>query len=431
MNNDNNNNAGCVPYKPKLRTFLEFLLVGFFVSLVFVHYVVPKPFRIYYLVVGFLFFAPICFSSILEKRSHLWSIFSRFFVFYLLFVAFFCLRTHFSEYRGNIYFKKVLLSFLLYAPYVVVGVYLSFHKKWVLEWLGLIFLCFLMPVARIVCAPSYVQGGVLLGTRYTHQGLGFILGISGLSVCCLLGGFLFVNKGEKCRKAIGFGLMLFLYWVVYIIMDKIGGRAAFGGYILGGVILLFYGLVSLRVSVLLKMMLLIILSLILIFSIKGERKSSIRIKEIFQKSVRIKQIGKTRFVNDPSCRKTLFSQALKLWVSSPKSFFVGVGMGGFQWHYEYLPDQPGMYPHNFILELLCETGILGTLLFAGMLFWPYRKAKELTIYGCSQGDILLYPLLAFQFFVLMFTGALVSLHIFFALFFASLPCPSQKEIEWI
>jgi O-antigen ligase len=423
-----NNNMPC---NSKWRTFLEFLLVGFFVSLVFIHYVIPKSFRTLYLVVGLLFFVPVYFSSIFEKKSYLWSILSRFFAFYLLFVAFFCLRTHYSEhpeYRDNIYFKKVFLSFLLYAPHAVVGIHLSFHKKSVLGWLGLIFLCY-MPIVSILFRPNYPGGGILMGTHYTYQGLGFITGISGLSVICLLGAF---NKckWKKCCEAIRLVLICSLYVAILFLLDRIGGRSAFGAYMLGTVVFLFCYLNHSRVLVSFSVLLLILLSILPIVNMVRENKRGgvSRIKYLFQqKGMPPLMLGNHQFVNDPSYRKTLFSQALKLWVSSPKSFFVGVGVGGFQWYYKYLPDFQ-MYPHNFILELLCETGILGTLLFAGMLFWPYCKAKE--YYGCSQEGITsLYPLLAFQFFVSMFTGGLISLFVFFALFFASLPCPSQKEIN--
>ncbi|WP_336490109.1 O-antigen ligase family protein [Methylobacterium nigriterrae] len=56
--------------------------------------------------------------------------------------------------------------------------------------------------------------------------------------------------------------------------------------------------------------------------------------------------------------------------------FAGVGWGGFPIS-AGLPDVSGYYPHNVILELLSETGLLGTLaflLFQGWVLWEFARA---------------------------------------------------------
>ncbi len=70
-------------------------------------------------------------------------------------------------------------------------------------------------------------------------------------------------------------------------------------------------------------------------------------------------------------RITIWRSALTLWRDF---FWLGVGPGGFFWHYPaYLPlgalDEPNLYhPHNLWLELATGWGLLG-LLWLGLLLW--------------------------------------------------------------
>lgn len=60
-------------------------------------------------------------------------------------------------------------------------------------------------------------------------------------------------------------------------------------------------------------------------------------------------------------RKTRFSNAVQLWLTTP---IIGAGVGGFA--YFYPADQFRVYPHNMILEVLSELGVIGLLLWLGM-----------------------------------------------------------------
>lgn len=65
-------------------------------------------------------------------------------------------------------------------------------------------------------------------------------------------------------------------------------------------------------------------------------------------------------------REMLFLQAIQVFNSYPT---VGAGIGGFH------AITGSVWPHNFILELLCETGIVGLFISLVLLFTPLIKKK--------------------------------------------------------
>jgi O-antigen ligase len=62
-----------------------------------------------------------------------------------------------------------------------------------------------------------------------------------------------------------------------------------------------------------------------------------------------------------SMRIDLWMQALTVWLSSPQIILIGVGPQRFPLISGY--DEPGMYPHNLIFELLAEYGVIGLVIF--------------------------------------------------------------------
>ena len=87
-------------------------------------------------------------------------------------------------------------------------------------------------------------------------------------------------------------------------------------------------------------------------------------------------------------REAIFEQAVLLFMQNPQT---GVGIGGFQ----YITGE--VYPHNFFLELLCETGLVGTISALLLLIVPLIVKK--------QG--LLHITASNQFFFLILVGTFV------------------------
>lgn len=79
-------------------------------------------------------------------------------------------------------------------------------------------------------------------------------------------------------------------------------------------------------------------------------------------------------------RITLYSAAIKGWLSSPVTFLFGNGFGSFSvgYGYEYptwLFGEPtkSFYPHNFMLEALYELGVVGFIPLILALLSPLRR----------------------------------------------------------
>jgi hypothetical protein len=102
---------------------------------------------------------------------------------------------------------------------------------------------------------------------------------------------------------------------------------------------------------------------------------------------------------DEQLRVQYLQVAGELWLADPLTFLFGVGPQGFQAH--PIADGPGSYPHNFVLEGLCEFGLVGTSLLllplataltrprdsvpsAAIWFVIYLATLRLTSFSLSQ-----------------------------------------------
>ena len=110
-------------------------------------------------------------------------------------------------------------------------------------------------------------------------------------------------------------------------------------------------------------------------------------------------------VQDSSMRFELWSAAIQLWLQSPSSLLFGHGPQQFPLLAGY--DDPRMYPHNFILELLSEYGLIGLSLFlSAPCYLILCQAKR----GLAHFTKLKSPFfLVYYLAVLSFSGALESL----------------------
>lgn len=121
--------------------------------------------------------------------------------------------------------------------------------------------------------------------------------------------------------------------------------------------------------------------------------------------------------DDSSRRFFLYSQALQLYFSNIKTIFFGAGINSF---YAYA----GMgYPHNIILELLSEYGIVGTILFiiTGIYIIIIRVNKLGSILGNSIDENIVFFLFLFYFIRYLFSGGLNSSWVFIFYMFFLLP----------
>ena len=119
----------------------------------------------------------------------------------------------------------------------------------------------------------------------------------------------------------------------------------------------------------------------------------------------------TRFTDllkegDTSDRLFLYSEAIELFLSTPVRFFFGAGMGYYSVYIEN--NIVGMYPHNLILELLAEYGIVGAVLFLSLPIYLLRLRKKRlgSFCGNNFSEHVLFNLFLYFFVMAMFIGGL-------------------------
>ncbi len=109
-------------------------------------------------------------------------------------------------------------------------------------------------------------------------------------------------------------------------------------------------------------------------------------------------------------RQERFANAWRLWLSAP---LIGAGAGSFAYYYP--ADQLRVYPHNIILEILSELGLVGIVLWLAMLVIAFRGFVKK---GVCRRSLSIIALGFFTFTIMnaMISGDIVSnRHVFTAL----------------
>ncbi len=130
---------------------------------------------------------------------------------------------------------------------------------------------------------------------------------------------------------------------------------------------------------------------------------------------------------DASMRGFLFTEAISLWSRDIWTLFVGIGPQAFP---EAIgAESAGKYPHNFILEALCEYGVLGCVLLCAPLVVIARTyARGILRVGSSRNaTIALGAITVFFFIQSMGTGALQSIWPLIFLMAALVPGPDVPD----
>lgn len=131
--------------------------------------------------------------------------------------------------------------------------------------------------------------------------------------------------------------------------------------------------------------------------------------------------------SDSSQRIYLFSKAIELFLRDPKNIIFGAGINGYPIYIS--SKSAGYYPHNILLELLCEYGILGTILFLSHIIYilRLRKKKLGSYYGNSFDEQTFFLLFIYFSIINLFTSGLRYSWVF--IFFTYLMIPQQKVLR--
>jgi len=128
---------------------------------------------------------------------------------------------------------------------------------------------------------------------------------------------------------------------------------------------------------------------------------------------------------DASLRLFLFGSAIELFLTDVGTFFFGAGLDSFP--ASIGKSIPGWYPHNVVLQLLAEYGIVGcTLFFLPLAYVIWRRRLAPALSSEASGKDWVIVLIATYFFVIAcFSGNLGSSWLW--LFFAYLTLPSEMD----
>lgn len=246
----------------------------------------------------------------------------------------------------------------------------------------------LMVVESIISSHNITGFHTAFGSDYLA--LGRITGIVSLAII-----FYFLLKNNKLKVK--------LLWVLLLVLNVFGlfysgGRAPVIAFFLTIIILGLFSLapkIKPKQAKIIKIAYSLILFGLVFFLVSPKQFSTLfnRINIVFTE-----EGGGVSL----SIRLSLYNSAIKAFIENPLQ---GLGLGGFSNYYAGVDQR--LYPHNILLEIGAELGIIGLILFFFLIgfcfFYLLRLRKR---YGEKEKYFLVTIVLAF--FVFMFINSCVS-----------------------
>lgn len=315
----------------------------------------------------FFFSISMCTGVILILRQFRFSIRS---LFSLLIFFFFCVfvvlsmswsqSVVYASEKSIKIFSLVAWSFL--APLLIIG---PSPRRMERFKSALLLLAFWMAFEGLLLLLESGSRGFLHVMGSNYIGLGRILGIG---VMVILAKLQIKEKNLK-NYAVHFCLLLFFLFI----MLAAGGRGALLALLLGWLLALLlnanlkYYFISLCMpkKTIIKI---IVLAAVLMTVAVNFSKISTSFHTISRMRVLFSSEG---FGSSGNARVKYWENAFALWRDKP---FVGYGIGS--WPLLNSADDHRSYPHNIILEIMVETGILGLTLFILLIYFVFKPTLK-------------------------------------------------------
>lgn len=285
--------------------------------------------------------------------------------------------------------KTLYIGTLTFWTLIATSIIISKERIRLVRFLLLILLFSLVTLAEAVIfyLDSGGQGFInVLGGNYL--GVGRTLGLGFLVIL----GYILFDKMKWKFKLLLFGLLaLYLFLLL-----SVGGRGPLLASLIASSIPIFYSIKISKIDIKLKkyilglviFMFLCIIYIAVLFLLDKVPNTIWRLLVIFQEE----NMG-----SSAGTRLEYYLSALSLWMDSP---ILGHGIGAWPVLYN-LVDQR-LYPHNFILEVLVELGLLG--LFMILLVFLYALWNLYSNYYRSMA----LKVIILMLFITSFINAMVS-----------------------
>jgi O-antigen ligase len=101
-------------------------------------------------------------------------------------------------------------------------------------------------------------------------------------------------------------------------------------------------------------------------------------------------LQRVNFMTDTPGGRGPLSGRLDVWAAAIRHLGDDIWLGIGLQNYRYLPDAVDIHPHNWLLQMVLETGLVGTLLFGVILalvawrFWGFAKNNLYGVAACSS-----------------------------------------------
>lgn len=353
-------------------------------------------------VVSFLLFFTAFISYGKLKVTNTFLLVTLLYLLFLIFITIGLLRS--PSVMGDAW-NKVVLSLFVVTPMVLICAFIASKTCQVAtDVIQVTGFLTLIHVFIVIYSLDSFTGFISLNSDVSnpnYQATSFYLGLLAVGFIVRL----------STARGVNFVLTLLIFISIIVVMSLVGARSVFIALL---VVLVFVLLMlgKFRVYVFTSILILIVASLFVSYP------------EVFE-SVLIIQRFSALSGDDSSSRVFLFTSAIELWLSNVKTMVLGSGISYFP-HY-INANEAGWYPHNFILEILAEVGILGFLPLLLLLFLFFSRIRAVFSKN-EQASITLfcyglYSLVSYQ-----FMGGLNSLWV--PLFFVFLSIFSTARIRW-
>jgi hypothetical protein len=368
LNTEIENKAGFFKRSVSFEALVAYYVFSGLVKTVMEYYEIDPPFDITVVLIGLIFLSVMAEwlnkKGFLNLKNESVLLISLFILFYG-WMAISLIYTPSQSYAYEKVFKS--LTNVIFVIIILRGNFNTSRFFKISFILVVIMLLWFLPLRFL-----YISGQSPKGYWFTREIMGLYLHISMPLKMILI--YYLTSKNNISNKRV---LNLLLYGIAIIGMLLLGAR---GPILIFVIIYLIYFILNgkIRVTISRKYMLYTVLALftILLFVFIFREEFNELLNLTFERFKLIfSGLGSSEkdFGSSINGRLEYIYQATRIIFGSFSNFLIGAGIGSFG--ILTIGQDIRLYPHNFVLEIWCELGLVGILIFLSIVFISIRKIR--------------------------------------------------------